>query len=324
MKKTALARIVCIVLLLASIHLLYLFNLNAGHNELPSLTWLEEWIAQAVVTEANNSSPANDNSPAVFAFMTEPRCLAAVPFVLKNALDKLPPSFPVVFFHSSHNAKCLERWLNETPALWQAHETGRLIVELESHMDPNAKKIYEGSNWNNVLFTNITFWEGLRQYGNTALTIQADTLICADGNSSNPYNYTPPWDANYLGGISWVKDVLPSNASNTNHLNGGLSIRNLDWVISCLQQSKNFSDPEDNLFGNCKGGVNNVSVVDAMSFSSDNGYTMCFDWDGHRQCPWGVHKPWERPSRRRPAQYRELVSYCPDIEKLQVLLRTNG
>lgn len=161
------------------------------------------------------------------------------------------------------------------------------------------------------------------QYGNTALTIQADTLICSDhgdhSHTNNNYTYTPPWNVNFLGGVSWVNDVPPSNATNKYHLNGGLSIRKLDWVISCLKQktAENFSTPEDDIFCNCTGGVEAVSVVDAMAFASDNGHTNCFDWQGHRQCPWGVHKPW----MRRGSGYRELVSYCPDIEILLKLLQ---
>jgi hypothetical protein len=123
-----------------------------------------------------------------------------------------------------------------------------------------------------------------------------------------------------LGGISWVNDVSPSNASNTYHLNGGLSIRKLDWVISCLRQRQPeyFSRVEDDIYSDCTGGGDAVSIVDAMAFSSDNGHTMCFSWQGHRHCPWGVHKPW---SRGRGNDYRELVSYCPHIEKLERLLK---
>ena len=164
--------------LLLIIPLLLIFNLLPLENNLSNLS-LHQWIAPpaavAVAREANHYSSSviiaptampvkevndtstiaptvmsvrrevNDSTPAVFAFMTEPRCLAAVPFVLKNALDKLPPSFPVVFFHSNHNANCVKRWLNETPALWQAEQTGRLIIALESHMDPDAKHIYSAA-----------------------------------------------------------------------------------------------------------------------------------------------------------------------------------
>ena len=257
------------------------------------------------------------NRTTMFALMTDPRCLAAIPFVLHNALEKLPLSSPVVFFHSSHNAKCVEHWLNVMPALSQAEKMGRLIIRQEPHMDPNKKDIYNPSNWNNVLYKNVTFWESLYQYGNTALTIQADTLICSDSNSITS-EYTPPWNVNYLGGISFVNDTLPSNETNAYHLNGGLSIRNLDWVISCLRQTKRISRAEDSVFSNCKGGGDGVSVVDAMAFSSDNGHTMCFNWQGNRRCPWAVHKPWVRSQH---SGYSELVSYCPNITNLQLLQR---
>lgn len=257
-------------------------------------------------------------TPKVFAFMTEPRCIASVPFVLQNALDKLPTSFPVVLFHSHHNADCVRRWLDESSGLARARRSGRLVVRQEHAMDPRATRIYHHGNWNNVLYTNATFWRSLYEFGDTALTIQADTVIC-DNDSAN--GYTPPWNTNFLGGVSWAVGVQPTNETNTYHLNGGLSIRNLDWTIGCLQSktSQDLTVPEDNVFCNCTGGLQNVTVVDAMTFSSDNGHTMCFTWNDERICPWGVHKPW---MRRELGNYTELVQYCPDVEQLRRLLHS--
>lgn len=278
------------------------------------LVWRYNNGARFDEVEPLSPPPDSEHSkPAVFAFITEPRCLKAVPFVLENVLRKLPSSFPVVFFYSDHNVVCVERWLNETTVLAQARQSGRLIIEKETTMDPEKKAIYSASNWNNKLYTNVTFWESLYQYGTTALTFQADSIICAN-DTSMPY--TPLWNVNYLGGISWQKNIQPSTSSNTYHLNGGLSIRNLDWVISCLKNTTDFSKPEDDIFCNCKGGAQDVSILDAMEFSSDNGNTKCFTWQGTRRCPWGVHKPW----MQRGNDYNELVDYCPDIEILHRLL----
>lgn len=263
----------------------------------------------------------------VFAFMTEPRCIASAPFVLENALKNLPSSFPVVLFYSKHNHKCVKQWINQSQLLSVAHQTGRFQIEEQSSMDPKSRNIYSPTNWNNLLYTSIDFWKYLRKFGNTALTIQSDTLICSDVATKNVSyllhrnirTFSPLWEANFLGGVSWTDNVQPSSMANTHHLNGGLSVRKLDWVLKCLEdkKSENFTTPEDDIFCNCTGGVHSVSVVDAMNFASDNGHTKCFDWDGSRHCPWGVHKPW----KRRWGNLTELMQYCPDIKTLHQLLQ---
>jgi hypothetical protein len=183
---------------------------------------------------------------------------------------------------------------------------------MDEHLEPGHKDKYSPGSWNNVMYSNITFWESLRSYGDTVLTIQADTLICS--------TKSPPWQANYLGGIS-DHSTPPVNESqmNSQHLNGGLSIRNLDWTISCLKNYTGKPTVEDTLFNRgCSDGAKSVSRKDAWAFSSDNGWTMCFDWQGERVCPWGVHKPWTTFGQPMGSNsYEELVRYCPDIELLR-------
>lgn len=247
-----------------------------------------------------------------FALMTEPRCVAAAPFVLQNALERLPSSVKVIFLHSQENSACVRQWLNRKH-LELAYAAGRLVVSEDSRITTSKGKIYSPTNWNNQLYRNATFWQGLKVYGDVVLTIQSDTLICSTD--------VPPWNATYLGGISWLDQPLrASNQTNSYHLNGGFSIRQLDWMIHCLQNMKN-EGIEDNIMNSCIGGREKVTVLEAMAFSSDNGNTKCFDWKGQRLCPWGVHKPWVKTKFPEGDEYLELVTYCPEIEALKFFLK---
>jgi hypothetical protein len=75
--------------------------------------------------EQQTEPPPND--PNVFVLMTEPRCIRSIPLVLNNSLTMLPPSFKVIFFHSHHNARCIQKWFNATPPLVEAVNSGRLL-----------------------------------------------------------------------------------------------------------------------------------------------------------------------------------------------------
>lgn len=275
-------------------------------------------IANAKFTmPASRQDEASRARPRPFALMTEPRCLNATPFVLINALEMLSNDVKVVLLHATENSNCIEQWIYENSILFHANQTGRLLHFVDSHMNlpPNYNIHHHyGSHWLSTMLTNITFWQSMKQFGNVVLTIQADTLICS--------NHTPDWHANFLGGISAGRpmDKWAVKEINTHHLNGGLSIRNIDWMISCLHDytgSKNLA--EDAVFATCDNG--NVTIGQAMAFSSDSGRTMCFDDEnGERKCPWGVHKPWTLGIGRGPP-IRELVAYCQaDIQKLATLL----
>lgn len=282
-----------------------------------------ENIKEERVAMVDQDAHHNNNEPRMFALMTEPRCIDAVPFVLTNALEMLPQSYPVVYIHANGNAECVKRWLVENPSLAEAAKSGRLVHFVDSHMDRKIQfSPHARNNWNNVMFTNITFWESLKVYGDTVITIQADTLICSKGDLPSHWK-----NANYLGGPSQARLMQnPSrNETNTYHLNGGLSLRNLDWVVRCLKNYTGKPGGEDTVFNTCEDGAKVASIYDAMSFSSDCGFTMCFNhWNekGRRVCPWGVHKPWNLGRSRGPP-IRELVLYCPDIQTLSDKLGKN-
>jgi hypothetical protein len=280
---------------------------------------LSTWIS--VMNEMQiELSPASTSQLKPFALMTEARCLNATPFVLQNAIEMLPENIKVVLLHANENKGCISEFIQENPILNHANSSGRFIHTVDSHIrgEKNYKVPHHySSHWLSIMYTNATFWKGMKLYGNLVLTIQADTLICSLG--------FPNWNLNYIGGISYGRptDKWAVNDTNTLHLNGGLSIRNLDWMISCLEDY-NFTNSrlaEDAVFNTCD--LGNIKIGEAMAFASDSGHTMCFnDWKGDRICPWGVHKPWVLGVGRGPP-IRELVRYCPDIQNHANVLGRN-
>jgi hypothetical protein len=264
-----------------------------------------------------------------FALMTEPRCYAATPFVLDNALTNLPETFKVVVFYSLENEQCMRTFVRNSTILQQAYTKGRLILrhDIPMHANISGNGRYNPNSWNNALYSNPSWWESLLPYGEMVLTLQSDTLLCSLAATE-----VQPWHrVNLLGGISaqvrykiWtppdVRTLQASNRTNVYHLNGGLSIRRIPWVASCLRSYRGPPEVEDRVFHNCTNGRESATIVDAMAFASDSGHTLCFDWEGKRKCPWGVHKPWAAiPYNHRDEEYEELVQYCPDINKLRDL-----
>ena len=231
------------------------------------------------------------------------RCRESVVTVLLNAAQNLPSYVPIVVYHGKINTVCVTSMVHSTPKLAHLQQHGRVVLKQHAGID-GGNDIYSSQNWNNKLFTSIAFWKDVRKHGAYALTVQHDTLICS--NSSPPL-------ANYIGGISYASP-LPSTLPNYYHLNGGLSVRNIDWTINCIRKNRKSSTAEDAFFNTCSGGQSAVSVLDAMAFSSDNGHTTCFNWANNRRCPWGVHKPWVHASK---ANYIELLAYCPEIATLK-------
>lgn len=234
-----------------------------------------------------------------FFLYSEPRCYAAIPHVIKNALSQY--NYSLVFLYSDENKDCLHSIIKNDPTLQHWFNNERIITVYEKTMD-SSHPIYNPTSWNNKLYTSESFWTSMKKYGNYAITVQSDTLICK--------NEMPDLDVDFIGGISYIS---PSPSSDTfkKMLNGGLSIRNIDWCIKCIR-SNTRDHVEDSLFNKCP--RKPVSVVTALSFASDNGTTKCFTWKNKRICPWGVHKPWKSMK-----QYKELENNCPGLKTLQSL-----
>jgi Protein of unknown function (DUF5672) len=239
-----------------------------------------------------------------------------------------------------------------------------------------AKNLYYTSYWYSKMLTNETFW---RSAVDTpyVLTLQSDTLLCRPFDT---HKFIPPSAAaaagsdsgggmSYLGGISdqaYVKSLslqsslsLPlstgGNDSTTSvttttttilptniHLNGGLSLRNVEWMIDCIRQYNN-NNPrgwvEDGLWNHCRrqrefrNGTVPATLEQALTLASDNGNSLCFfsseekkknnnnnDGTG-RICPVGVHKPWKKGIKIwGPAAYQELLQSCPGLTLLETLV----
>mmetsp|Transcript_31265 Transcript_31265/g.47926 ORF Transcript_31265/g.47926 Transcript_31265/m.47926 type:complete len:362 (-) Transcript_31265:1214-2299(-) len=341
------ALVVVLCLQLALVFVMH-FYLSAEELSASSL-----WI-QKVQRELTFTENQKDTNPRMFALLTDPRCIDAIPFVLENALDMLPESYKVVYFYATSTEECVKQWIQNSQTLAHAATSGRLVAQVDANISPHPKsgnknmRQHNHKNWNNVMYTNITFWESLKVYGDSVLTIQADTYICQKGDL--PLRWKT---INYLGGMSKVDVHIPNywNATNTHFLNGGFSIRRLDWVVGCLLNYTKGPHGEDTVFNMCPNGTDSVQILDAMAFSSDGGYTVCFDYpvaeqdktgDGAtssnvdtntaaaagdryshgRRCPYGVHQPW-RLGRARGSKLKEVVDYCPGIQTLSDKLGRN-
>ena len=245
--------------------------------------------------------------PAYFFLYSEPRCHASIPLVIKNAMTNYP--FKLLFYFSDENSLCLQNMIENDPFMSNAQEKGLLITVHEETMD-SSQPIYDPKSWNNRLYSNENFWKKLKQYGTNAITIQSDTIIC-----SHKWPFPLDKEIDYIGGIS--KSVKPSSKVSKDHFNGGLSIRNLDWTIKCIQQASALY-VEDSLFNKCPRSP--ITYTEAMSFSSDNGHTACFNSKSGRVCPWGVHKPWVKA---KGAEYEELERNCPVLKTLKSLQKKN-
>ncbi len=333
-------RILMLGCLCAGCFTLVLWNQNHLHRSLRSLEGYHVVVITKNTSTTTTATTSMNFTNYAFALMTEPRCYAATPFVLENALTHLPDTFKVVVFYSLQHDTCMKNFVTNSTVLQQAHAKGRLILRHDIPMQANigGARRYNPKSWNNQLYSDPKWWESLLSYGQVVLTLQSDTLLCSSSAVEKQ-----PWHrvVNLLGGISGQArgkigtppDIATLNAShqtNRYHLNGGLSMRRIPWIVSCLKKYKGRPQVEDRLFHHCvveQDHAQNVSdaatattIFDAMAFASDSGHTLCFDWEGQRQCPWGVHKPWAAiPYNHRDAEYEELVQYCPDIRELQNL-----
>jgi len=249
----------------------------------------------------NNKSDQKLQTPKYFFLYSEPRCYAAIPHVIKNALGRY--NFNLVFLYSEENKDCLKSMIESDTKLKQWFDNKRLLTIFEKSMD-STQGIYNPNSWNNKLYTSDTFWIRMKKYGDNAINIQSDTIICQ--------NELPELEVDFIGGIAY-NELLPSTGIFNKIMNGGLSIRNIDWSIKCIRSVRG-RYVEDSLFNKCS--RKPVPIWLALSFSSDNGTTKCFTWKNKRVCPWGVHKPWVKA---KGAEYKELERNCPDLKTLRSL-----
>jgi hypothetical protein len=239
----------------------------------------------------------------------------AIQFVIENALEKLPMDWDILVYMPEEAKVYVEQICNGTfsyPSSAQLvtackegrvrhiHLSNEYKVETDHH-------IYSPEHWRNQLFANTTWWKELE--ADWVLFFQADSIICKSGD--------PPMQFEYLGGPSFPHESYrwTPTLSYKGHMNGGFSVRKVDWVIDCLN-SRNSVSSEDSTFSVCQR-ENRMSPTfnNARAFAADNGWTGCFTENSKRICPYGMHKPWKNESIT-PIEIQELYDHCTGADQL--------
>mmetsp|Transcript_5501 Transcript_5501/g.12006 ORF Transcript_5501/g.12006 Transcript_5501/m.12006 type:complete len:410 (+) Transcript_5501:138-1367(+) len=287
----------------------------------------------------------NTNSSRPFiatAVIAEMRCHSAFSATLHAAIDNLGPEVLLLILHSHDNELFVRGIVNSSPALARLHRSERLTLRRIDPADytipcgdkPDGKcGVYSGKFWYSRLFVDAAFWSSFRTP--YVLTLQSDTLLCRPF----PTQELIRQGASFVGGVSGMmggfKHYTPlsnprpdASMDHGEYLNGGLSFRNVKWVLDCIATYGHRPEGwiEDELYRHCRekniNGTVHATEVAAYTFSSDNGVTMCFTYEGKRICPLGVHKPWNPNNvRSRGNPYMELVRSCPGLTVLQQLHR---
>ena len=257
------------------------------------------------------------------ALMVEPFYKTnAIHFVLENALERLPSDWQVVAYMPPEAKEYFENLCKGTAKqkssqrFQDACASGRFVHQIMSESTDDGKSIYDGGHWRNLMFNNITWWETFE--AKWILGIQTDTIICRRGE--------PPLKYGYIGGATnpdqtYFKDP---NLYFNGHMNGGFSLRNMEWTRKCLE-SRPGSVVEDDKFSDCyNDGPENdkIRYSEVVAFASDNAWTACQDggW-GSRVCPYGLHKPWAKNAfllgYTDLEGYNEMLTACPGSGKLE-------
>jgi hypothetical protein len=224
------------------------------------------------------------------AVIIEPRQHRALPFVLRNFAENLPPEWSILVLHGTDN----EAWLKEKLA-----EGGELAphaarIKMTSLGIQNLS-IFDYSK----LLQSIDFHEKYIP-SETFLIFQIDSIICKPHKDLLQkflkYDYAgAPWSITHPGEVG----------------NGGLSLRKKSKMIQKLRECppKNPQDPEDAYFSSSCDSVKiyKPTFEEAHEFSIEQIYSPK---------SWGVHKPWGNP----PWEHvEELEKQCPGVKELQTL-----
>ncbi|KAJ3360045.1 hypothetical protein HDU91_004721 [Kappamyces sp. JEL0680] len=241
------------------------------------------------------------------AVLVEPHHrLNAIAFSLENALEMLSDEWQVVAV-MPNKSEAFIRDLCSRGKNQKHCQSNRLVYSLLPEQDWGDHGIYAGSHWRNKLLLNATWWASLE--AEWVLGIQSDTVICRHEDPPLVYNY-------YGGPSSDTKNVSDLFGG---HLNGGFSIRNVQWTISCIERNLKLSEErtEDNVFSRCYAEDKVFYPYhEIAAFASDNGWSGCVDVPGkNRTCPYAVHKPWSR-LRLNSEQFQEMLEACPPARAL--------
>ena len=179
--------------------------------------------------------------------------------------------------------------------------------------NPNVRAQYSPRYWYSVFMTSETLWEMFSTP--YVLVFQADTLVCRPLDlrrfEEARYDYIGGPSLRYGGRITpvpWDDLRRPLGA----FLNGGVALHRREWTRACAKKLARANLNEDAKWNRC--GYTPVTALDAMSFGSDNGFTLCFTHEGTRRCPSVVHKPW---SGHRVRRLGELLHSCPRLDDMR-------
>ena len=237
--------------------------------------------------------------------------IEAMKFVIRNALDMLPPNWTIIVVMPEKPIRML-----------QEHFCSQECDRLDFRVLPPQNwsiDIYSAGHWRNLMFTTPDMWQTLG--ADYVLTLQADSLICD--------KRVPDLRYNYIGGPRAALDngsVPVPSAQYDGRMNGGAALRRVSWVLHCIHRHPQWFAAEDALFQLCtREDKQTVTYGEAMAFASNNAFTGCFKWsvvDGTPEvCPHIVHKPWGINSRT--STYHQLVLHCPAIKQLELLQSAN-
>jgi hypothetical protein len=268
------------------------------------------------------------------ALLVEVRCTRTLPLVLKQAVKFLRDYDQFLIIHSAKNRQYIEEIIRSDPDLQQLLVVQQLQMRQVNETDYgkiNAGNQYNPDYWYSRMMTDPDFWKFIETP--YVITLQSDTLICRPFLASE---FLRESNVSFIGGLSKSSRMNtgrkmgvypdPNQILLVDHLNGGFSLRNVAWTIQCIEESRRSRSVkqggEDNFYRYCRKmnvtGTVHTSQLQAYSFASDNGWTMCFNTtkNSERICPFGVHKPWMQKHWKSPA-YVELVQNCPGLDQLK-------
>ena len=299
-----------------------------GLTRVIEMTNISTDIMTNIYPSASISISAPQDAP-LTAILVEVRCTRTLPLVLKQAVNHLRDYDQFLIIHSAKNQQYIEEFIRSDPDLLKLLEGQQLKMRQVNETDLGDTQVrnqYLRDFWYSRMMTDSNFWKGIATP--YAITLQWDTLICRPFLADE---FIDEKNVSFIGGLSSAVAPMypnPTHSHIVGHLNGGLSLRNVAWTIQCIEQFRNAStvtgEGEDAFFRDCREanmtGTGHTSQLQAYSFSSDNGWTLCFNTtkNGERICPFGVHKPWTTKSLRSPA-YIEMMQNCPGLDQLKPL-----
>ena len=180
-------------------------------NSIPKLVPVYKYLDPKLI-ERYPLSQFNNNSKNV-ALMLESRMFENTEFILRQYSRYLPEDFAM--------------WIYVTPNVYSSYV--ELANKLNNNINilelPNQYVLDSVNDYNNIML-NISFLTSLQQF-ERVLVFQMDTMIYRKGiELYYEYDYIgAPWN--------------PSSNMDTSVGNGGLSLRNIQAMIYCLQNRKN-------------------------------------------------------------------------------------